>query len=97
MKHLQYFERTKVRYMPGDYIIFNKVITDVNSYKNYGIVKTGFAGKRRMYDVDYLDANDFKIKNIQEFLLYQDEIEGLMTPKQIEDFELKAAISKYNL
>jgi len=102
MKYIKLYEYSKKKYYPGDYIIFDKKITDINPYKNYGIIKTRTTGQIQyretyMYDVDYLDADTLVIRNILDYYITQDEIVGLMTKSQIEEFNLKADTKKFNL
>ena len=102
MKYIKYFEHTKNKYKNGDYIIFDKVIEDVHPYKNYGIIKSRNIGRRDfveiyMYDVNYIDDTTFELKNIEMFYIGQDEIVGLMTEKQIEDFKITIIANKFNI
>jgi len=103
MKYIKTFEYSKKAYNPGDYIIFDSTYSHIiNSYKGYAVVKRRTHGQKQyvsmnQYDIDYLDANDFSIKNFEMFFINQDEIIRLMTKKEIDDFKLKSATAKYNL
>lgn len=50
-----------------------------------------------MYDVNYIDSFDFKLKNITQTYITDKGIKRKLNDREIEDFNLILSQNKYNL
>lgn len=105
MKHIKTYEGIieDSKYNVGDYVILkNQTTYDFELYKNYGIIINKIIGQSDrnetyMYDVNYLDKNDYQIKNLSTHYVLEKFILRKMTKEEIGEFQLLENTGKYNL
>ena len=102
--YLKTVEENKVEYKIGDYILLKN---DDDSVKPEAKI-IDIEDKRKFFDFDLKDAGikvrityDIEVfsdsNELIETFVYAEEIERFLTPKEIEEFELKLSANKYNI
>jgi len=112
MKYIKKFEEVNynIKYKVGDYILIDKEcnlnLKRIDMYKNYGIIVSREfeyedddkrTGRFYYYKVNYIDSNDFKVKNIDIINLTNYHIIRVLTSDEIKDFNLTLTANKFNL
>lgn len=94
MKYIKTYEihNYTTKYKVDDYILLAEC--DDNSVESDAkILKVHKTGDRNSYDINVF-GNDGEF--ITTFV-FEDEIERLLTPKEIKDFKMKITAKKYNI
>jgi len=109
MKYIKQYENTPndYKYEIGDYVLLRNKVTSLDEekfklYKNYGIVRYRVRGQINrkdtpLYDINYIDYIDYKLKNITQIYIAEYDIKRKLNESEIEDFKLKLDQNKYNL
>jgi len=105
MKYIKLFENfPEYKYEIGDYI---RLKDDKNEWRVYLVAKiidlnstfppTGESPPEPDYRIETFYTYHLMKGEITKFWVEESEIEGLATPEEIEDYELRIAANKYNL